>query len=587
MRINLLLRQAGSERLLTRLVSIFLLVSILSLTFGCDDSNNNAGGDSGDPLQADIDTTPPDFLVSPALTMGPNPDTPLAGLLEIQTDEPTRVSVTIAEAPPQTNSILNRGFNEPKTIDFEGFSTSHSLPVLGFTPDDTFIIDVTITDESLNKRVLDQPIMVITGPLPVEFPIIDAQVNEELVEPGVTLITLRPFGTIDDIGTYLAIINNQGDVIWYHKPGESSSVTDLRRISNGNILFIQDDTTIKEIDMLGNVISEFHSLNNGSPSPESILINTDGVHHEVFEKTDGNFLVLGLEARIFDNYPSSESDPFAPKETAAVVGDEVLEYSPEGVLINRWQLLDIIDPFRIAYNSLAGLWNWVYPQFENGTRDWSHGNAVIHDITDNSIIVSLRHQDAVVKFSAETGELIWILGPHENWDQEIYGEYLLTPIGDNFVWQYHQHAPMITPMGTLIIFDNGNFRASPFDEMLPASDNFSRAVEYMIDEETMEVMQVWEYGQFAEEILYTPFIGDADYLPNTGNILITFGGVSLDEEGMATDNIGTSDLSARIIEVTHDSPAEKVLDILISDKQPATGKGWITYRSQKLTELYP
>ena len=104
----------------------------------------------------------------------------------------------------------------------------------------------------------------------------------------------------------------------------------------------------------------------------------------------------------------------------------------------------------------------------------------------------------------------------------------------------------------------------------------------MIDEDTMEVMEVWEYGQFEEEIIYTPFIGDADYLPTTGNILITFGGVTLDSEGNPTNIIGPADLSARIIEVTHTTPAQKALDISISDKEPGVGRGWITYRSEKL-----
>ncbi len=200
------------------------------------------------------------------------------------------------------------------------------------------------------------------------------------------------------------------------------------------------------------------------------------------------------------------------------------------------------------------------------TGGWTHGNAVIYDPADDSIIVSLRHQDAVVKFSRQTGELKWILGPHENWDQEQFGEFLLTPLSDEeFFFPYHQHAPKITDEGTIIVYDNGNFKASPFDPQLPGSDNFSRAVEYDINELTKEVDIVWEYGQFEDEIIFTPFVGDADSLPETGNVLITFGGLR-------------DPSRARIIEVTRTTPAEKVFDLSVDS---------FVYRSERLPSLYP
>jgi len=197
------------------------------------------------------------------------------------------------------------------------------------------------------------------------------------------------------------------------------------------------------------------------------------------------------------------------------------------------------------------------------TKDWAHANAVIHDPSDDSLIVSLRHQDAVIKISRQTGELIWILGPHENWDPVEFGKYLLTPIVDElFFFQYHQHAPMITQDGNLLIFDNGNFRASPFDPVLPDEENFSRAIVYSIDETTYEVDIVWEHGQFADEILYTSFVGDADELPLTKNVLIAFGGIQ----------------PARLIEVTHTTPSEVVFDLSITSN--------FTYRSERLSSLY-
>ncbi len=50
----------------------------------------------------------------------------------------------------------------------------------------------------------------------------------------------------------------------------------------------------------------------------------------------------------------------------------------------------------------------------------------------------------------------------------------------------------------------------------------------------MEVTQVWEYGQFVDEILYAPFIGDVDFLSET--VLITHGGIAKGENGFFSDS---------------------------------------------------
>ena len=154
-------------------------------------------------------------------------------------------------------------------------------------------------------------------------------------------------------------------------------------------------------------------------------------------------------------------------------------------VLNTWSPINELDPRRISYlivTTPAG----------HGTP--STRNAVIEDPSDDSLIVSMRMQNAVIKFSRATGQLRWILGPPANWGP-AWQPYLLTPVGDPFVWQYAQHAPILTPQGTLILFDNGNYRASPFDPTVPDSNNYSRAVEYSINEQTMEVSQVWDYGQ--------------------------------------------------------------------------------------------
>jgi hypothetical protein len=144
---------------------------------------------------------------------------------------------------------------------------------------------------------------------------------------------------------------------------------------------------------------------------------------------------------------------------------------------------------------------------------------------------------------------------------------------------------MWTGHGTLLLFDNGNFRASPFDGTTPMTEaeSFSRAVEYEIDEPQMHVRQLWEFGEFAEPRLYSWFISDADWQPLTGNRLITFGGIS-HVDGTPSIDLGLGTNHARLIETTDEEPATVVFDLTLHDP---TGGRVAVYRSERIPDLYP
>lgn len=519
-------------------LSLLILISIFSVS-GC---NNDTFIEAQTPPEE-----PNTVLEAPTLDMAPNASTPLAGLLELLTSGLSRVSITVSDG------------TEEFSIDFDELISDHAHPVLGFKPDRDYTVTVEVFGEEGEQLIEPAVFQVTTPQLPLDFPVISVTSTPELMEPGVTLF---------EAAGYLIAVDAQGDVCWYHDIEFPLSFgdRDVRRIKNGNLLLLAPRERVIELDMLGNAVNIWHSAGSSIGDPGSIPVDALTFHHEVFEMESGNFLVLSVEFRTLFDYPTSVTDPFAPLGTAIVVGDVVVEFTPDGTVVNEWSMLDLLDPYRINYSSLLGLYDSLYEGvfgMAEPTRDWSHGNAVIHDTSDDSIIVSFRHQDAVIKFSRQTGELIWILGPHENWDPEIFGKYLLTPLSNHeFFFQYHQHAPDITDQGTFLIYDNGNNRASPFDQRLPDSQNFSRAVEYAINAETKEVDIVWEYGQF-EEDLYTFFIGDADFMPQTGNAMITFGGTQ----------------PAHIIEVTRTTPAVKVFDLSLESN--------FTYRSERLESLYP
>ena len=185
-----------------------------------------------------------------------------------------------------------------------------------------------------------------------------------------------------------------------------------------------------------------------------------------------------------------------------------------------------------------------------------------------------------MKIDRTTSEIAWILGPHTGW-QPPWNQYLLHP-GDGLDWAYHSHGLDLTPDGTLLMFDNGNTRASAFEAGLPATEAYSRVAEFRVDEAAMEVELVWSYRGPDGAPFYSGFLSDADWLPVTGNLLVDDGARSRpvdDGSGDTTDHNW-----ARIFELTHTTPAEMVFEVIIDDTPPA---GWRVYRAQRIPGLYP
>ena len=79
----------------------------------------------------------------------------------------------------------------------------------------------------------------------------------------------------------------------------------------------------------------------------------------------------------------------------------------------------------------------------------------------------------------------------------------------------------------------------------------------------------------------SPFISDADHLPDTGNVLITDGGRIVGKDGKQLTDFGGRHW-ARVLEVTYEGK-EKVWEMVIDD--PAMP--YSIYRAQRLRSLYP
>ena len=489
-------------------------------------------------------------------TLTPATNAPLAALLSVTTDVESRISVSVQDG----SNLWTRTFCD--------FSSNHTVPLLGFKAGRTNQILITVWDKLQNAYTPTQPMVFITPPLPKDFPHAVVLHDEPArMEPGYTLCIVQ--NRTAKIG-YLTIIDNLGEVVWY-SPAPSTDEFDVRQLPDGN-LFMQAQPPLNrflKLNMLGETVQTW-------APPTNYPIND----HEGVVTDHGTILYLSDVARPVANFPSNATNSTAALINTNVDDNPVVEISAtDGSLLHAWSPLDLLDPARVTY--------LTYTFKTSFGVDNEHGNAVIEDPTDESLIVSLRNQNAVFKLSRSTGQLKWILGAHENWGPNLL-PYLLTPSGTPFEWNYGQHAPELTPQHTLLLYDDGNFRANPFNPPVLDQNNYSRAVEYNIDETNLAVSQVWDSTPVAGDRLFTPAVGDADWLPKTGNILVTYGLISY-VNGAHPSTLATNATTARIRELTHDPVPQLVFELSFSDTTVtnASYMGYLCYRSYRIPDLYP
>lgn len=459
------------------------------------------------------------FLQSPVVVRNPNRRVPLAAVLSFRPSEPVRTRVQIDDG--QRRWTLEFGQEQ---------SPERGLPILGLRPDRAHALRTTIIGHSGAEKTAAEVLRYRTPALPpgYDFPhglrvLRNVRARRE---PGVLLLSIHriPTGRYQDwtqaradFGFAWGIIvalDEEGEVIWHYIA--DSFVEGIDRLRNGNLLFHQWDFHSFEIDMLGNTVNHWCAARRPqSPAPGAIQVDTAGLHHQPQEMPNGNFLIFTAEAREIDNCHSDHFNLEAPRRKALVVGDGVAEMDRRsGELLWRWSAFDHLDPMRIGYGATDDY--WTLRGFA-GALDWTHGNGASYDARDDSVVLSLRHQDALIKVDRASGRIKWILGEPEGWGR--LSDRLLKPV--NLArWPYHGHNPRVTPEGTLMFFDNGTWGARPPKAPVPPHRNFSRAVEYRVDEERMTVEEVWASARtFSETAPHSPDMGDAHKLPRTGNRL--------------------------------------------------------------------
>ncbi|MGH9450807.1 MAG: aryl-sulfate sulfotransferase, partial [Terriglobia bacterium] len=216
---------------------------------------------------------------------------------------------------------------------------------------------------------------------------------------------------------------------------------------------------------------------------------------------------------------------------------------------------------------------WVWNSFDHldvnrhpmKFPDWTHSNAVLYSPDDGDLILSMRHQNWVIKIDYEdghgTGNILWRLG--------FGGDFTLQGGDSPIDWQYAQHAillfgPASAGIFQLGLFDNGNDRIvdSAGDLCGTAGQPacYSRLPIFQINETAKTADIVWQY----KLPVFSDFGGYVQPLAN--------GDVEFDEAQPSPN-------SAAVFEVTNTTSPQVVWQMNITNQN--------AYRAFRIPSLYP
>lgn len=400
-----------------------------------------------------------------------------------------------------------------------------------------------------------------TGSLPAaDIPALTVSTPNGLVpQAGIELLDLIATGATPPV----MATDLQGNIIWWYRPGGTSSdlVQPVKPLPNGHFLVTVSPNSsfpltgaslpagtidvVREIDLAGNTIREI-SLDtlNSRLATAGFTYTALDIHHDVAILPNGHWILIVNSTRQFTNLTGFPG-------TTTVLGDALIDLDTNLNPVWVWDTFDHLDVNRHPFS---------FP-------DWTHANAVLYSSSDGNLLLSMRHQNWIIKIDYNNGkgagDIIWHLG--EGGDFSLEGGTVPTD------WFSTQHGPSFTTQSTagtfgLAVFDNGDDRMYPSGVTCATSGAptcpYSTAQLLNINESAMTATLT-----FLDKIPhYSFFGGNAEVLMN-GDI----------EFDLCT--IPTTPPSAGVLEVTPNSPAEAVWQLNMPNLD--------AYRAFRIPSLYP
>ena len=301
--------------------------------------------------------------------------------------------------------------------------------------------------------------------------------------------------------TFPMATDSGGRVLWYYDKSMNPWQTGanlLRPLPGGNMLLSMNDyglqwQMLREIDVAGNSVREttIPRLNEQLAALGHDPITA--VHHDALPLANGRYLVLASVERILHDVQGPGP--------VNVLGDMLLELDANWQVTWAWNAFDHLDTSRRALlnETCTGPSDGCRPlTLGSPANDWMHSNSITYSPSDGNVLLSVRHQDWIIKIDyrdgAGTGNVLWRLGKE--------GDFALA--GDPSGWFSHQHDVTLVD-GGILLYDNGNVRCTPNPFMCQ-----SRGQIFDIDETARTASLRMNIGLGH----YSPLMGSAQRLAN-------------------------------------------------------------------------
>jgi hypothetical protein len=296
-------------------------------------------------------------------------------------------------------------------------------------------------------------------------------------------------------------------LVWYYDPLASGLVgiglPGSAPLPRGTVMLGGRDShrtlgmnVMREVDLAGNPLRE---TNIDAVNAQLTAIGQEiiyGFHHEFLRLPNGNIATLGWTQRII----------VVNGTPTRYAGDMLMVLDQDLQVVWTWDAFDHLDVNRPP--SLGEVCGGPGPcPLPAGTVDWLHENAISLSPADGNLLISVRHQDWVIKIAYANGtgdgHIIWRLGQG--------GDFTVIS-SDPSPWFSHQHYPHYLDDGALVLFDNGNIRRAAD----PSAH--SRGQVWTLDESAMTATLVvnLDMGNYSGEL------GTAEQMPN-GNYVFDSG----------------------------------------------------------------
>lgn len=457
----------------------------------------------------------PQFSAAPELTINPNGRSPSTALVSFEANKPVKARYQVVGSEVDWEYLGSE------------FATDHRQPLVGLPIGVTYSLAITLIDVDGRSTALDEPIEVslpqVTSAID-EFPQVDGQAAGPMAGYSI-LSAFRyrdendadgiPFAVRDEGYGLLIALDSDQKVRWSL---EVDYLVERIEQSTPTTLTLASARGLETIDFLGNRIGRVRGERQMPEEAGDATVATlraNFLHSGGDTLPNGNRLLLTTELRILEDYPTPYDSPVDPglarlgddlpagsdypraSDETAVVGDVVIEVSPQGRIVDRWTLFDLLDYRRSSYHGSLSTWSRIYPPDNRfgPAVSFTQASGIVYDAERDTIIVSVRYQSAIIGIDRKSGQLKWILGDPTSW-KDGWSQKLLTQVANDreFEWPYYPSSVALTRDGDLLLVDGGGYRAIPPNEPADLSAGLARVLVLRIDESKMQIEQVFGYA---------------------------------------------------------------------------------------------